>query len=188
MARQLEMPLSYMAHCLGHTVLWDVFVPIFTTAWPGSFFFESGHLCGRMVNHRWFCCRYSRISDGTEDSLRVTVTYMSRFGLRFLGVIASEVVLAWPLNALLGSSRMECGQSKNPHTVHLAVSHVHTPILFCWTVTAPIFLCREVQSHLCSCGSLLFFSTPRTTAILSPLGTRSCSWCSGCNWRLQLTV
>ena len=181
--------LSYMAHCLGHTVLWDVFVPIFTIAWPGSFFSSKVDI----FVAAWsitdsFCCRYSRISDGTEDSLRVTVTYMSRFGLHFLGVIASEVVLAWPPNALLGSSRMEYGQSKNPHTVHLAVSHVHTPILFCWTVTAPIFLCREVQSRLCSCGSLLFFSTPRTTAILSPLDTRSCSWCSGCNWRLQLNV
>ena len=115
-----------MAHCLGHTVLWDVFVPIFTIAWPGSFFFVFSKV--DIFVAAWsitdsFCCRYSRISDGTEDSLRVTVTYMSRFGLHFLGVIASEVVLAWPPNALLGSSRMEYGQSKNPHTVHLAVSH-----------------------------------------------------------------
>ena len=36
MARQLELPFSYVAHCLGHAVRWDVFVPLFTIGWPGS--------------------------------------------------------------------------------------------------------------------------------------------------------
>ena len=31
-----------------------------------------------------FCCRYSRIFDGREDSLPVTVTYVPRCGLHFL--------------------------------------------------------------------------------------------------------
>ena len=53
-ARQLELPLGYMAHCLGHMVLWDVFVPTYLDTWQSSFVVlcvKCGHLCGHMVNN-----------------------------------------------------------------------------------------------------------------------------------------
>ncbi len=38
----------------------------------------------------------------------------------------------------LGSSRMERGQSTNPHLVHLAFAHVDLHILFCWSVPTDV--------------------------------------------------
>ena len=43
-------------------------------------------------------CRYLRIVDGRVGYLQVTVTYVPRCSRHFPCVIASEAVLAWPLN------------------------------------------------------------------------------------------
>ena len=62
--------------------------------------------------------------------------------------MASEAVPAWPFDALLDSSWMECGQLTNSHSGHLGDVHLPTLMLFCWTLVFFLSLWATVLASM----------------------------------------
>ena len=118
-------------------------------------------------------CRYLRIVDGRVGYLQVTVTYVPRCSRHFPCVVASEAVLAWPLNVpmkllygkrpvnkdllvTLDSRSCSCCSSCNRRLavdcVTLCEESLHTNQLLCLAAGHTVYAVAQLLHVLHSCS------------------------------------